>query len=405
MTEQYRYSAVMTFMNNRREAQEISMDVIQFIVIDKDYENNIMPVITTSILLDSKLRDKMILEMDDSIVSLQIYKFNKDEDDRIGQTILNDIFVYMIPGDISHSQDMDYKDEIDEENPPRIPTTVYLIKRDSINNNRQVINCVNRFTYDKNIKKQISMTDMVMRTSAYLRPLLLEPITNNKSFDEIVIPPLSSLSDYVNYLNDNICSLYPTGYRFFMDFDTNYIISKSGKKVEHKDQNYHSVIIDIGEKSNLNYAVDGNLYNSENRFYHVPVSIAMAKFQRNITAKHLVTQVACIDSSGTAFSEDVSDTSANIKEKLSIMQSTTSNSGIIDNVKNDVVNGSLVIDIVKPNLDASIFTINKEYIINNTEEYKDYDGRYLICCAKQFFIKEEDGFAMNSLMRFKKISQ
>lgn len=405
MTEQYKYSTIMTFSNAKQEKIEISMDSIQFMVIDKDYEKNHMPVITMSVLLELAERDKLILDMDDSIISLQIYKYNKNDDDAIGECILNDIFIYMIEGEVSHSQDIDYATDVNEQDPAKISTTLYLMKRDSVNNNRHVFNFVNRFTIVDGVKKQISMTDMVMRTSKFLSPLLLEPIYNNKSFDEIVIPPLSSISDYLKYLNDNICSLYPTGYRFFMDFDTNYIISKSGVKVEHKNQLYPTVIIDIGERSNLNYAVDGNIYNPKNRFYHVPVSTSMVKFQRNVTAKHMVTQIACIDSSGNVVSDTVNDTNKNISEKTKIFTNTTSNTELCSNVKNDIINGSLVIDIVKPDLDISIFTINKEYIINNVEDYKEYDGRYLLTEVKQFFIKGDVTFDMNSILRFKKISQ
>lgn len=406
MTEQYVYSAIMTFDNtSKQESIELSMDEIQLLVIDKDYENTNMPVITLSVLMETKVRDRLILEMDDGIVSLQIIKYNKIDDDFIGQTILNDIFVYIIDGEITHSQDIDYKEGVSEQNPTRISTTMYLMKRDSINNNRQIINCVNRYDTRKGVMNKISMTDLVMRTSSYLKPMLLEPIENNKSFDEVIIPPMTSVSEYIKYLNDNISTLYSTGYRFFMDFDTNYIVSKSGIKVEHKDQKYPTVIIDIGDKSNLNYAVDGNIYNAKNRFYHIPVSTSMVKFHRNVTAKHLVTQVACIDSSGNVVSDRVYDSTKNIHDKMSILTNTTSNTTICKNAKNELINGSLLIDIVKSDLDASIFTINKEYIINNVDEYKEYDGRYLLCGVKQFFIKDDVYFMMNTALRFKKISQ
>src|SRR5574344_475825 len=162
----------MTFINPKSELTEIPMDNLSFFVIDKDYENTNMPVITMSVNLDRKLKDEMIQNMDESMISFQVYKYNEVETDDVGTCILNHLFIYIIDGDVSYSQDIEYTENTNEEQVLN-PTTIYLLKKDLVNNNRQLINCVNRAKWVGDKKIPITMTDLIMRITNYVRPLLL----------------------------------------------------------------------------------------------------------------------------------------------------------------------------------------------------------------------------------------
>ena len=61
-----------------------------------------------------------------------------------------------------------------------------------------------------------------------------------------------------------------------------------------------------------------------------------------------------------------------------------------------------MITMTKNDLDASMFTMNKEYIINDPL-HEDYSGRYLLCSTKQFFVKQTNYFVMTTVLTFKKI--
>lgn len=396
MNEVFKYRCTMTYIDSKRKAQEISMDNISIIVIDKDYENNNMPVITLSGMIDRKLRDQMIQEMDESIISLQLFKFNEFDDDNIGEVILNDIFMYMIEGDVSYSNQLDYNEGINDQNDILTKTTIFMLKRDTVNSSRPIFNFVNR---------NVTTTDLVMRVSAYQSPLLLEPIDNNKHFDEVIIPPLTSISEYLEYINDNLCAMYNSGYMYFSDYDTTYILSKSGEKVEHKKQRYGAIVIDIGNLEEFEKNDQGSNYSVKNRVYHIPIGVSSTKFTKNIVTKHIVTNVAFIDSSGNLFSKSLGNTTKNNLEKTKIFTSTTSNENLVGNIANNLTNNELIIDVFKNDLDSSLFTPNKEYIINNSTEHEEYNGRFLICSNKQVFIKEDNKFQMSTMLRFKKISQ
>ena len=99
MNEVFKYKTVMTFINHKSELTEIPMDNLSFFVIDKDYENTNMPVITMSVNLDRKLKDEMIQNMDESMISFQVYKYNEVETDDVGTCILSHLFIYIIDGE------------------------------------------------------------------------------------------------------------------------------------------------------------------------------------------------------------------------------------------------------------------------------------------------------------------
>ena len=48
--------------------------------------------------------------------------------------------------------------------------------------------------------------------------------------------------------------------------------------------------------------------------------------------------------------------------------------------------------IVKTELDGSMITPNKEYIIKNKTENRKYDGRYLLVSKKEILLKQEGIF-------------
>ena len=110
-------------------------------------------------------------------------------------------------------------------------------------------------------------------------------------------------------------------------------------------------------------------------------------------------------SSGDTFTEKIKDNlTKNNKEKTQIIQTTNSNSNLVNNIKSDINNNNIVLDINKTDLDANIITINKEYIVKNADEHREYDGRYLLCCSKQVYLKQNNKFMMSTILRFKRIN-
>lgn len=402
-TDIFTYKPKLSFINSiSNTTTDIPIDNINSILIDKNYEELNQPILILTLNLDRKLMDSIISTQEDSLLSLEIYRYNENDPDDIGQRTLGELFIYMTDANVSYTDKLDYE-ENDEKHRNDLfrQVTFYLLKRDTVNNINQVINTVNTSIYKNKKEIKITMTDLVMRVSAYLNPLLLEPLQYNTEFSQIVIPPVTTISTYLEYLNDNVYTFYDDGYRFFVDYDTAYIVSKSGRKTEHSKQECSTVIIDIGGVLEVQNNSRGYYYDKENAHYYVSVGISTTKFTKNVFTKRLVTNVSNVTSSGDTFTEQIKENiTLNNKIKTQIIQTTNSNSNLVNNIRTDISNNNIIVDINKTDLDANIFTINKEYIIKNIEEHKEYDGRYLLHSVKQVYLKQNNKFVMSTILRF-----
>lgn len=408
-SDYYFYKTKLYFVDSENNATtEIPMDNIRSYIIDKNYEDLNQPVLILSIALDRKLLNRIIESQEDSLMSFTVYKVNENNPDYIGDKVIEDLFIYMTDEDISYTDKLDYNYDENDRNDLFRNITFYLLKRDTVNNMNQVINTcyqadIIKTTDGSYAEEPITMVDMLMRVADYFYPLLIEPLEHNLNYRQVIIPPVTKVSDYIEYLNDNIYTLYNTGYRFFVDYNTAYIVSKSGVKVEHKDEEYSTVIINIGELTNLSFGRQGLIEDDVNSCYHIFLPVSYTKFTKNPFTKRLVTNVASLTSSGEVNSKNILENiTKNNTSKTKLFFSKTSNSNIVNNIENDLHNRNITLDINKADLDASIFTINKEYIIRN-QVHPEYDGRYLIQNVKQAFLKQDNKFKMSTIIRFAKI--
>ena len=80
-------------------------------------------------------------------------------------------------------------------------------------------------------------------------------------------------------------------------------------------------------------------------------------------------------------------------------------SNSINSISNDVESSDITISIVKNDLDASLFTLNKEYIINDPV-HEQYGQRYILSHVQQLFIKQGNtSFIMSTVLKFRKVAK
>lgn len=408
ISDYYSYRATLFFVDSENNSTtEISQDNIRSILIDKNFEDLNQPVLMLSVSVDKKILNRIIETQEDSLMSLTLYKVNENNPDYIGDKVLEDLFIYMTDEDISYTNELDYNNDEHDRNDLFRNITFYLLKRDTVNNMNQVINTCNRgnrsIVGDKVFIEPITMTDLLMRVADYFWPLLIEPLQHNPNFDQVVIPPVTKVSDYIEYLNDNLYTFYDSGYRFFVDYDSAYIVSESGNKVEHRNEDYSTVIIEIGELLSLDHGRQGLIVDDNNSCYRIFLPVTYTKFTKNPFTKRMVTNVTSLTSSGEVSSKNILENiTKNNTAKTKLFITKTSNPNIASNIESGLQNRNITLDINKPDLDASIFTVNKEYIIRN-QVHPEYDGKYLIQNVKQVFLKQDNKFKMSTLIRFAKI--
>ena len=85
------------------------------------------------------------------------------------------------------------------------------------------------------------------------------------------------------------------------------------------------------------------------------------------------------------------------------MNVSNNDKNVINSISSNIESSNITLSIVKNDLDASLFTINKEYIIKDPL-HDEYNGRYILTQSKQLFIKQNENFIMSTVLSFKKVS-
>lgn len=394
--EQYNYKIVLKYINSTNIEVEIDSTQIQYILIDKDFENINMPVITIFGSIEKNILDDMIRHSNDNLVTLGIYKYdNTNQNDNITEKYFNDKFIYMLNEDLSRTDKLDNPQGIDSKTGNRQyrEVTIFLIQQNAINNNRQTIN---------GVYHNASMNSLILQSTNYLGNMLLEPIKYDTRFDQVIIPPIDSISNYIRYLNDNLGVFYDSPYRFFIDFDTTYLVSSSGNAIRARNQYIYTIVIDIREIDNNISEEPGAYVDLKSGKYTIGIDASKVEYVKNNVTNKIVNKVTVINSKGDVFEQDIEDNKAKVTSTINqIMNVSNNDQNVINNISYSVESANVTITIVKNDLDASLFTLNKEYIINDPV-HDSYAGHYILLQVKQLFIKQNENFIMSTVLKFKK---
>lgn len=394
--EQYNYKIVLKYINSTNIEVEIDSTQIQYILIDKDFENINMPVITIFGSIEKNILDDMIRHSNDNLVTLGIYKYdNTNQNDNITEKYFNDKFIYMLNEDLSRTDKLDNPQGIDSKTGNRQyrEVTIFLIQQNAINNNRQTIN---------GVYHNASMNSLILQSTNYLGNMLLEPIKYDTKFDQVIIPPINSISNYIRYLNDNLGVFYDSPYRFFIDFDTTYLVSSSGNAIRARNQYIYTIVIDIREIDSNISEEPGAYVDLKSGKYTIGIDASKVEYVKNNVTNKIVNKVTVINSKGDVFEQDIEDNKAKVTSTINqIMNISNNDQNVINNISYSVESANVTITIVKNDLDASLFTLNKEYIINDPV-HDSYAGHYILLQVKQLFIKQNENFIMSTVLKFKK---
>ena len=165
--EQYNYRVVLKYIDSSNVEVEIDSMQLQYILIDKDFDNCNMPVISIFGSIEKNILNDMIRNIDRSVVTLGIYKYDAtNQSDNITDKYFQDKFIYILKDDVSKTEKLDNPNGIDSKtgNTQYKEVNLWLIQQDAINNNRQTINCVYH---------NASMNSLILQSTNYLGKVLL----------------------------------------------------------------------------------------------------------------------------------------------------------------------------------------------------------------------------------------
>lgn len=389
--DKYKYSIDLRYIKQKeRISQEIKPEHIRSIIIDRDYKANNLPIMFMNITLDKKLIDDMIKNYDKNTMVLTIYKYIYRENKLVTKTrYIHAEMTYFIPDDLNYRSSLDYDEKENQERDDITKNiTIGLMGNDSINNNKRTIN---------GTLKNTTMINAVHYCTSHLN-MVIERFTYNETIPELLIPPQSTVSSAIKYLN-NIKVFYSTPYRFFIDFDCGYLLSSAGTMVPKKGDSINSILIIIRDPLHPQAMEEGMITNYNTKNYQIDISAADSQVYQNRVTEKLYTSLSGISEQGQTKSQALSiNQSKYSNDKTEIIRTPSSNPNLLQNVTAGTNQTSSHVTLNKVDVDASVFTPNKRYIIRNYDGHKDRDGDFILTRKREIYFFETDSRFTGSVM-------
>lgn len=380
MLNQYRYSISLRYLYNNKEV-EFDNTNIHHVIVDYDYDNKNMPVIFITASIDKNVLDDMILNSSSKTLTLQISKFINNTQFKIKENYIKGQFIYFLSNEVNTNKSLDYSTDTANSKDMYKRVTIGLIKKELVDNNKKLT--VNNVVTG-------SLTSIVLYYLQHM-PLLLEPM-NDIHLNNFIIPPINSVSKLIHYLDDNF-NLYNNKYRLFYDFDLTYLLSSNGQPIQHQNETINTVVININDTIKEDSKLQG--MDIQNNAYLIEVDANNIHYEQDKATNITMDKIMTIDSEG-----NYSVTGEGTKTKIVRTTNNNLNKGHIQ--KTEIDNTSFIITILKTELDSSVLTINKNYIIKNYKPLKDKDGNFLLSRKREVYTPDDGNYILATMMYLRK---
>lgn len=363
----------------------IAPERIKFIVIDSNYENEVMPKIYMNISINADMYESITTHYNSAKFKLKIQRKNSFSNTSLAEVIVNDTFSY-IPS-VTNS---DYLKDIStngsgEDNYRNI--YIGLISDKITNSLRKTFN---------GIYNNIDQQTLIALATENMN-ILVQPFNYNKTYSSILIPPISSIGEFIKYIFD-YDNFYNTNYIFFMDFNKSYLLAKDGLSIFNSDDPINDVYVDVAALNQASAFYDGmNIINNSYYLYINPVDSNV--IVPNAIDK-VVNRLVVVDNDKELETLDLYLN--NNQDKLVKDNFIRADNGSV--YKNELEEQNVMVEVVKKYVDGYSFTPNKSYIINNLANYRKYNGKYILVKKKEYFRVMASGeFITSCYLGFKKI--
>lgn len=366
--------------NNTRE--KIEPEKIIYIMIESNYDVNTLPIIYVSVSVDSSLHTKILRHKDNAKFYLNIKKKDKFSGSAIAKEVLSGLFNY-----IPSSTNPNFKEDLSTSSDNSYSViTLGLISMELTNELRKSFNDIyNGIDSNTLIGLALEGTNCVIEKPTY-----------NDYYNSILVPPVSSRYKFLKFIFDRN-AFYDTRFRYFIDFDKSYLLSKKGNPIDGGDGDINSIIIDIRAITEEEAYYSG--IETKNGAYYIYINPADSNVVINEGMEKVANQIVSVDEDLGVQYIDL-DINKPIDSDTKQMFIRTDNPILY---KNELETETIMVEIVKQHIDGSIFTPNKCITVNNYGEYAKYNGRYIMVYKREFFKSVDGEFIMTCNIGLQKV--
>ena len=388
----YKISAVFTYDD---VVIEMPSESIQMLTTNYDYNAYNMPIYYVDFRLNSNLYDMMVLNSETGKIVLTMRKYDNSTVRALNRKIVEQEFSYIMPTDADYHRPLDKLEVANDKSDDSYKVgTMALIGYNNFEENSVLYN---------DIIKNSNMISIVHKYTSHMN-MVIEPFTNNEMIDWIIIPPLTSITNLLKFLND-FQPFYDKGYRYFRDFGKTYLLSNSGNPVPDGNDKYNTVVINILDTSDPVSKSIGIDIDKERKAYVMTVDSLDTHMDIDIVRNKEYNTILGIGNSGQTYRAELNIKGESDKEKLLLYRTFDDEDPQykVNNMKTEIDGSSVVLQLTRTEIDSSIITPNKEYIVQNYREFQEYNGRYILVSKKEVYIQQENEFVSNTLLVFKKV--
>lgn len=368
------------------QGERIMQEQISYILIDNDYDDHTTPIIYVSLAVTNDMYNNIINNKDTATFYLAIFLNNVNSSLSINKQILGGEFTY-----ISSATNPNYAEVLDKSD--AFFSDAY--KRIVIGLVSTQLNNAARKEFNQ-IYKDITCETLLSLALEGLNSLVESP-TYNDWYESLIVPPMTSRRQLISYLYDKH-QFYDTNFRFYMDFNYCYLLSKAGNLVSDGRGNPENIIIDIKELSDRSMIEDG--FYVKNGSYYINMNPADTNIIFDQGSDKISNNIVSVSDEGdvTQVKLNINATEGNSTKNFYIRNTNTTL------YKNELETDTVAIELIKKHIDPTIFTPNKSISINNYGKYADYNGKYVMKYKKVYFNNTAGSFIVSVILGLKKVN-
>lgn len=386
----FRYNVSALYINGD-EVTEIMPESISSLAAVYDYDNKNMPILYMEFNVKADLYDAMVINIETARIILTIKRYDKKAASGLERIFIRKEFSYLM------ETDPDYHKPLEKLENSREPIEtsykrgiIALMDTESLDNNSVQYN---------DIFKNSNMISIVHRYTKHMR-MIIEPFTYNETIPCLIIPPITSIRALLKFLNE-CYPFYDKGYRYFRDFDRTYLLSNEGNPVDDNTDMYDTMIIEIMDTTAVETKSSGIYTDPNQKAYVMQVDALDTNVSIDIVRNKEFNAIVGVDTFGDSETVDLFTNVDDQKEK--VLLSRVYNLRYLENVKAQIDSGTVVLQLKRTEIDSSIITPNKEYIIKNYREYSEYNGRYILSSKRDVYLQQNNEFISNTILTFRKM--
>lgn len=371
---------------------------IRTIIIDDSYDKNTMPIIYIKVRISSVLYNKLVLNADKGTISFRLFKFTRDTKSSIREVYIEDNFTYIMTSDPNYNEALEQfvnntNTDDTESSDTYMEGFIGLMSLQCIEDNKKLIN---------DIIKDSNLPSIVHKYTNHMN-MCIEPFEYVDVIKQHIIPPMTTITSLLKWLNDNF-TFYKSGYRYFRDFTTTYLLSMNGRAVSDGTSRFNTIVFSIRDPLDHLGKVNSMELDNTNHAYIIYVDASDTSIHIDRTTNKHYNSIVGVDGIGNTVQEHLNlPESPMLSEKVLLERTYPNNIEKIYSTKTVIESASVIVTIRKSEIDSTIFSPNKEYQIKNYSDNREFDGRYLLSYKKEIILRQDDGYIGGVAVGLRKI--